>query len=95
MLVIGIVLALPALGLMAAGLVVGGAYAFARDDRGYYSASLKPLQSRAVAVTTTDLDFGTDPGPAEALDRLDVRFRIQAHATPPRRIPRSRDGNGW
>ncbi|MGZ6898586.1 MAG: DUF4389 domain-containing protein [Acidimicrobiia bacterium] len=77
-LVIGVLLALPALALMIAGGIAGSAYAFARDQDGYYSADLDPVRTGAVAVTTHDLDFGTDPGPATLLDRLDVKFRIHA-----------------
>ena len=87
LLIFGILLALPALGLTVAGIGIGAAYAFARDHHGYFSGSLDPVESPAVAVTTSDLDFGTDPGPATVLDRLDVTFRIHAQAvTPSRRL---------
>lgn len=81
-LVIGILLALPAVALLVTGGIIVGTYGAARDDDGYFTASLDPIATRSVAVTTKDLDFGADPGgPGWALDRLDVKFRISAHGT--------------
>ena len=84
-LVLGILLALPALLLIATGSAIGIASAVADKQGDYYTATLKPVSSPAVAVTSSDLDFGTDPGPARLLDRLDVRFRIHARAVAPSR----------
>ncbi len=84
-LVLGILLALPALLLVLSGSAIGIASAVARKDGSYYTASLDPVESPAVAVTSKDLDFGTDPGPATLLDRLDVRFRLHARAVAPSR----------
>jgi hypothetical protein len=84
-LVLGILLALPAVALVLTGGAIGVAASVARNDDGYYTASLEPVESPAVAVTSTDLDFGTDPGPARVLDRLDVKFRVHARAVAPSR----------
>lgn len=84
-LVLGILLALPAVLLVLSGSAIGIASAVADKQGDYYTASLKPVESPAVAVTSSDLDFGTDPGPARLLDRLDVRFRIHARAVAPSR----------
>lgn len=47
--------------LLIGGLVVIGAYAFARDDGGFFSSSTKHLQRPAYAITTGNIDLGADP----------------------------------
>ncbi len=79
MVVLGIVLALPALGLLGAGVGIGAASAVARDDGGYFSTHLDPMESRGVAITANDLDLGADPGdPSWVIDRLDIKVRLAA-----------------
>jgi hypothetical protein len=43
------------------GVVLIGAYAFARDDDGYLTTSTKHLQRDAYAITTGNVDLGGDP----------------------------------
>ena len=50
-LVMGVVLVLPGLGLLFGGGVLAAAYATARDDAGFFEASLDRLSSDGVAIT--------------------------------------------
>jgi hypothetical protein len=61
--VIGMVFAsiggLIGLALLAGGIAVIAAYAFARDD-GYFTSDRKQLESAAYAITTEEIDLGAD-----------------------------------
>lgn len=75
--IIGSVLALPALAALVGGLALFGAYAFARDDDGYFSASLDRIVTPAAAVTAEDIDLDLGLGaPGWVVDwwETDVRF---------------------
>jgi hypothetical protein len=77
-LVLGCLLVLPGVGLLVGGGALAIGYAAARDDHGYLNASMDPLQTSAVAVTSQNLDFGSDVGGPDALwDALDVRVRLR------------------
>jgi hypothetical protein len=72
--------ALIGIALLLGGLALVGAYAFARDDDGYFSTSDEHLQSGAYALTAEDLDLGADPGGPAPEDLLGT-VRIDASAT--------------
>jgi hypothetical protein len=77
-LVLGCLLVLPGVGLLVGGGALAISYAAARDGQGYVNASVDPLQTSAVAVTSQHLDFGSDvEGPDALWDTLDVRVRLQ------------------
>jgi hypothetical protein len=48
------------IGLLLGGLAVLAAYAFARDDDGYFNSDREQLTSSAYAITTEDIDLGAD-----------------------------------
>lgn len=48
------------LALLAGGVAVMIAYAFGRDDDGYFNSDRKPLRSASYAITTKDIDLGAD-----------------------------------
>lgn len=78
-LMIGCLILLPGVGLMAGGGALGLAYAFGRDDDGYFSASLERLSTSTAAVTAEDVDLMAGPGsPDWLLDRLDLDIRLEA-----------------
>jgi hypothetical protein len=62
--VIGMVFAsiggLIGLTLLLGGIAVMAAYAFGRDDDGYFNTDRKPLESATYAITTEDIDLGAD-----------------------------------
>jgi hypothetical protein len=62
--VIGIVFAsiggLIGLALLVGGIAVLAAYAFGRDDDGYFNSDRKRLESATYAITTEDIDLGAD-----------------------------------
>ena len=77
--VVGAVLALPALGLLAGGAALAVGYATERDDDGYFDASLERLSTRTAAITTGEVDLRVDPGPPDwVLDFVDFSVRIRA-----------------
>ncbi|MDT7786050.1 MAG: hypothetical protein QOF58_4469 [Pseudonocardiales bacterium] len=77
-LVAGCLLVGPGTGLLAGGGVLAAAYAFDRDDSGYFSATVDRLESPTAAITAGDLDLVTDPGsPDWLLDRLDADVRLE------------------
>jgi hypothetical protein len=77
-LVAGCLLVGPGIGLLAGGGVLAAAYAFDRDDSGYFSATVDRLESPTAAITAGDLDLVTDPGsPDWLLDRLDADVRLE------------------
>ncbi|MDQ3778821.1 MAG: hypothetical protein M3310_08190 [Actinomycetota bacterium] len=61
---IGIVFAtiggLIGLALLAGGIAVIAAYAFGRDDDGYFNTDRKELRSATYAITTEEIDLGAD-----------------------------------
>jgi hypothetical protein len=62
--VIGMVFAsiggLVGLALLAGGIAVMIAYAFGRDDDGYFTSDRQKLESATYAITTEDIDLGAD-----------------------------------
>ena len=62
--VIGMVFAsiggLIGLALLVGGIAVLAAYAFGRDDDGYFNSDRKQLDSATYAITTKDIDLGVD-----------------------------------
>jgi hypothetical protein len=85
-LVFGCLLLLPALGLLVGGVVIGAGYAFGRDDDGYFSTGTERLQTDTVAITSGDIDFGTEPGsPDWVFDVLDADVRVRAVGVDPDR----------
>src|SRR5215216_7610743 len=62
--VIGMVFAsiggLIGLALLIGGIAVLAAYAFGRDDDGYFNSDRQPLESATYAITTEDIDLGAD-----------------------------------
>jgi hypothetical protein len=62
--VIGMVFAsiggLIGLALLVAGIAILAAYAFGRDDDGYFNSPRKQLHSATYAITTQDIDLGAD-----------------------------------
>ncbi|MEL7207648.1 MAG: DUF4389 domain-containing protein, partial [Actinomycetota bacterium] len=76
-LVLGTLLAVPAIGLLLGGGSLALAYAFGRDDDGYFERSADGIASEAAAVTTDELDLAVDPGtPDQLLDTLDLDVRL-------------------
>ena len=62
--VIGIVFAgiggLIGLALLVGGIAVLAAYAFGRDDDGYFNSDRQQLETATYAITTEDIDLGVD-----------------------------------
>lgn len=80
-LVMGCLLMLPALGLLLGGGALGVAYLSARDDDGYFDASLDRIETERAAVIADDVGFNADPGsPDWVLDVLDVDIRLRVTA---------------
>jgi hypothetical protein len=52
--------ALIGLALLAGGIAVIAAYAFGRDDDGYFTSDRHKLESATYAITTEDIDLGAD-----------------------------------
>jgi hypothetical protein len=78
--VIGMVFAsiggLIGLALLAGGIAVLAAYAFGRDDDGYFSSDRKRLESATYAIATEDIDLGADEvdwAPDKILGNVRVR----------------------
>lgn len=82
--VIGVVLAVPALGLLVGGVALTVGYATERDDGGYFDATLERLSTPTAAITTGEADLRADPGPPDrVLDFVDFSVRIQATGLDP------------
>jgi hypothetical protein len=81
--VIGMVFAsiggLIGLALLAGGIAVLAAYAFGRDDDGYFSSDRQQLASAAYAIITEEIDLGADEVDW-APDRIlgDIRVRLES-----------------
>jgi hypothetical protein len=76
--------ALVGAGLLIGGLFLVGAYAFARDDDGYFTTATKHLQRNAYAITTGNVDLGSDPaGPAPSDVLGTVRVTVDGGSSRP------------
>lgn len=75
-------------GLIGLALLVGGAavlaaYAFGRDDDGYFNADRQAMESATYAITTEDIDLGADEvdwAPDGVLG--DIRIRVEGGEKP-------------
>ena len=70
------------LALLVGGIAVLAAYAFGRDDDGYFNSDRKQLESATFAITTEEIDLGadeTDWAPDEILGEV----RVQVEGTKP------------
>jgi hypothetical protein len=84
--VIGSLLLLPSLAMLIGGGALAAAFAFARDDDGYFEASIDAIESPTAAVTAQDIAFSAEPGsPGWLLDAIeaDVRLRVTSGADGP------------
>jgi hypothetical protein len=84
--VVGSLLLLPSLALLLGGGALAAAYAFARDDDGYFDTSVDAVTSPTAAVTAEDLTLSAEPGsPDWLLDLIeaDVRLRVTSSAEAP------------
>ncbi len=84
-LVLGSLLAIPAVALLFSGGVLALAYAIESDD-GYFDVTLDELTSQTVAVTAEEIDLRAEPGtPRWVLDALeaDVRLRVTSSSPDP------------
>jgi hypothetical protein len=84
--VIGIVFAsiggLVGLALLVGGLAVLAAYAFGRDDDGYFTSDRQQLESATYAIITEDIDLGVDEADW-APDKILGNVRIQVEGEKP------------
>jgi hypothetical protein len=74
-------------GLIGVALLVGGialvaAYAFARDDDGYFNSDRKQLASHTYAITTQNIDLGVDETDW-APDKILGKVRLQVESQKP------------
>ena len=77
--VVGVLLALPALGLLAGGAALTVGYAIERDDDGYFDATLERLSTATAAITTGEVDLRAHSGPPDrVLEFVDFSVRIRA-----------------
>jgi hypothetical protein len=82
--VIGVLLAVPALVLLVGGVALTVGYATERADDGYFDATLERLSTPTAAITTGEADLRADPGPPDrVLDFVDFSVRIQATGLDP------------
>ena len=83
---IGIVFAsiggLIGLALLAGGIAVLGAYAFGRDDDGYFNSDRQQLESATYAITSGDVDLGVDEVDW-APDKILGNIRVQVDSEKP------------
>jgi hypothetical protein len=84
--VIGIVFAsiggLIGLALLVGGIAVLAAYAFGRDDDGYFSSDRQRLESATYAIITEDIDLGVDEVDW-APDKILGNVRVQVESAKP------------
>ncbi len=81
-LVFGCLLVLPSLAMLLGGGALAAAYAFGRDDDGFFTAEIDRVATDTVAVTAGDVQFEADPGsPDRLLDALDVDVRFDVRPT--------------
>ena len=81
--VIGTLLLLPSLAMVIGGGALAAAYAFGRDDAGYFETSVDGVASPTAAVTAEELTLSAEPGsPDWLLDLIeaDVRLRVASEA---------------
>ncbi|MGI9594701.1 MAG: DUF4389 domain-containing protein [Acidimicrobiales bacterium] len=77
-LVVGSLLAIPALAMFFSGGLLALAYAAQRDD-GYFDVTLDELASPTAAITAEQIDLRAEPGtPRWVLDALDTDVRLRA-----------------
>jgi hypothetical protein len=65
------------LALLAGGILVLAAYAFGRDDDGYFKSDRQQLDSATYAIVTEDIDLGVDEvdwAPDKLLGEVRVQF---------------------
>ncbi|MFB3098759.1 MAG: DUF4389 domain-containing protein [Acidimicrobiia bacterium] len=79
--VIGVLLAVPALGFLVGGAALTVGYAIEGAGDGYFDVTLERLSTPTAAITTGEADLRADPGPPDqVLDFIDFSVRIQATA---------------
>ena len=77
--IVGVLLALPALGLLVGGAVLNVGIATNTDDDGYFDATLERLSTVTAVITTGEADLRADPSPPDwLLDFVDFSVRIRA-----------------
>ncbi len=77
--VIGSLLGLMALGLLAGGAFLSIGYAIVTAGDGYFDADLERLSTATAAITTEEADLQADPGPPDwVMDFMDVSVQIKA-----------------
>jgi hypothetical protein len=74
--------ALIGLALLVGGIAVMAAYAFGRDDDGYFNSDRHQLESATYAITTEDIDLGADEADW-APDKILGDIRLQVESTKP------------
>ena len=85
-LLLGCLLLVPGISVLLGGGGLALAYAFGRDDAGYFSTTVTGLHTRTAALVDRELPVTVDPGvPVRLLDGLDPRVRLRVAAA---------DGNG-
>lgn len=78
-LVIGCLLAFPAIALLFGGSALGLGYLFGRGNDGYFDTTLERLSTESVAITAEDIAFAAEPGsPDWVIDSLDADVRLRA-----------------
>ncbi len=70
------------LALLVGGIAVLAAYAFGRDDDGYFNSDRKQIASATYAITTEDIDLGVDEADW-APDKILGNVRIQVEGDKP------------
>jgi hypothetical protein len=80
------------LALLVGGIAVLAAYAFGRDDDGYFTSDRKQLESATYAITTEDIDLGADEADW-APDAILGEVRIRVEGKGPVFVGIGRDGD--
>jgi hypothetical protein len=80
LLVFGVLATLLALGLIAAGAVLGWAYANDRDADGYFTTSTERLRTSTYALTSDRIDLGAEPGGGDWLVRTGALGTVRLRA---------------
>lgn len=78
LIVIGSLVALLGFGMFVAGATLGVVAATQRDDAGYFTTSTQRYDTTTRAITSEEVDLGSDPGPRWFADRdlASVRLRV-------------------
>jgi hypothetical protein len=76
-LIIGCVLLLPGIGILIGAGVLGSAWAFARNDEGYFQTTLPELTSSTAAITATGPVLSSDMNTRDWLSSLDIDVRLR------------------